>query len=86
MSKPTEAGKRAAGRAAEARRGELRMTQIEAAAKAGVDVKTLRSLEAGERWPIAKKLAAISAVLQFGPGYLRMIADAPPAEPERAAS
>ena len=76
MSKPTEAGRQAAGRAAEARRGELGMTQIEVAARASVDMKTLRSLETGERWPIAKNLVAISAVLGFAPGHLREIADA----------
>ena len=75
MSKPTEAGRRAAGRVAEARRGELGMTQIEVASRAGVDMKTLRSLETGERWPIAKNLGAISAVLGLGPGYLREVAD-----------
>jgi transcriptional regulator with XRE-family HTH domain len=75
MSRPTETGRRAAGRVVEARRGELGLTQIEVASKAGVDMKTLRSLETGERWPIAKNLWVISAVLGLDPLYLREVAD-----------
>ena len=75
MTKPTDAGRRAAGRVALARRGELGLTQAEVAERAGVDVQTYRTLETGERWPIAKSLAAISAVLGFSSGYLRDVAD-----------
>lgn len=73
----------AAGRVALIRRGVLGLTQLEVAERAGVDVQTLRTLETGERWPIAKSLEAISAVLGFGPGYLRAVADS---EPAKAAS
>jgi transcriptional regulator with XRE-family HTH domain len=82
MTKPTEAGRRAAGRAALARRGELGLTQAEVAERAGVDVQTYRTLETGERWPIAKNLAPIGMALGFRPGELTAIADG---ETERVA-
>lgn len=84
MTEATRAGRRAAGRAALARRGTLGLTQLKAAQLAGVDVKTLRTLETGERWPIASNLAAIGAALGFDPGELQAIADSEQAA--RAAS
>lgn len=51
------------GRAVEARRGELGMTQQELADAAGVDLKTVYNLESGGRRPIARVRAAISRAL-----------------------
>jgi transcriptional regulator with XRE-family HTH domain len=75
MTEAIQAGRRAAGRAALARRGTLGLTQLKVAELAGVDVKTLRTLETGERWPIASNLAAIGAALGFQSGELQAIAD-----------
>lgn len=83
MTEATETGRRAAARAVRARRGTLGLSQLEVARRAGVDVKTIYNLETGERWPIARTLAAISAVLGLSLEHLLAIADG---EPEKAAS
>lgn len=75
MIKPSEEGRRAAGRAVLARRGELGLTQLDVAESAGVDVQTFRALESGESWPWAKNLVSISGVLGFDAGDLQGIAD-----------
>ena len=80
MTKPDEAGRQAAGRVVRARRGEMGLTQQELADKADLDVKTVYSLEAGQTWPIARSLGAVSRVLGFAPGYLRDLADGELAE------
>jgi len=59
------------------RRGELGLTQDALAAKAGVSVRTIRSLEAGRTWPQARSLAAIARVLGL---------DVSVSEPAKAAS
>ena len=84
MTEATQAGRRAAGRAVLARRGTLGLTQVEAAKLAGIDVQTLRTLEAGVRWPIARTIGAISTALGFAPGELQAIADG--CQPAQAAS
>jgi len=86
MTKPTETGKLAAGRAVLARRGELGLTRAEVAEKAGVDIKTVWGFESGDRWPIAKTLAAVAAVLGLDAAELMRIADGEPAQAARAAS
>lgn len=75
MTKPTETGKQAAGRAALARRGELGLTRADVAAKAGVDAKTVWGFESGDRWPNAKSLAAIAGTLGLDAADLMRIAD-----------
>jgi transcriptional regulator with XRE-family HTH domain len=67
--------------AVEARRGELRMTQRELADAAGVDIKTIGSLEKRGRWPIARTRAAIERALKWPPGEMKRIADQEPAPP-----
>ena len=64
-----------AARAVEARRGELRLTQQQLADAAGVDVKTIGSLESRGRWPIARTRAAIERALKWPPGEMARIAD-----------
>jgi transcriptional regulator with XRE-family HTH domain len=69
------------GRAVEARRGELGMTQQELADAAGVDLKTVYNLESGGRRPIARVRAAISGVLGWSDGALAAVPardDGPP--------
>ena len=66
----TEEQQRAAGKAVAARRVELGMSAAELARDAGIDPKTIRSLERGERWPWDKKRAAIEKALQWRFGAL----------------
>lgn len=67
-------GRHRAARAAAARRGELGMTQQELAGAAGVDTKTIWSLETGGRWPIARTRARIEKALSWPQGELDRIA------------
>jgi transcriptional regulator with XRE-family HTH domain len=85
MTKPTDEGRRAAGRAVLARRGELGLTQAQLAGMADVDIKTVYALEAGGRWPIARNLAAIARALGISADDLRDLAEEG-SEPAQAAS
>lgn len=77
-------GRRAVGRAVFVRRGQLGLTQAQAAELAGVDAKTIHHVETGKRPPQAKTLAAIAQALGLdAEELLQRIADS---EPERAAS
>lgn len=73
-----------AARAVAARRGELRMTQQELAAAAGVDSKTIGNLERRGRWPIARSRALIEKALHWPLGEMERIAseEEPPEVPE----
>ncbi len=62
-------------RRVKARRGELRYSQRELAERAGVDVKTINSLEAASRWPQVTKRAAIEDALHWRSGSLLRIAE-----------
>lgn len=62
-------------RCVKARRGELRYSQRELAERAGVDIKTINSLEAASRWPQATKRAAIEDALHWRSGSLLRIAE-----------
>lgn len=53
------------------------MTQTEFARRAGVDPKTLRALESGERWPHAKTRLAIEQALEWPAGTIADLADRP---------
>lgn len=57
-----------------ARRGALGLTQERLAERAGVTVKTVYNLEAGERWPQARTRAAVEAALRWRAGDLVRIA------------
>ena len=70
-----------AARALETRRGELRLTQQQLADAAGVDVKTVGSLEKRGRWPIARTRAALERAVGWPPGELKRIADEEPTPP-----
>ncbi|MFD0688920.1 helix-turn-helix domain-containing protein [Actinomadura fibrosa] len=74
-----------------ARRGSLGLTQEQLSERAGVTVKTIYNLEAGERWPQARTRSAIESALQWRPGDLRRIGEGleplgmpAPAGPEEA--
>lgn len=69
-------GRQRAARAVAARRGELRMTQRELGAAAGVDTKTIGNLESRGRWPIARSRALIEKALGWPSGELERIAAA----------
>ncbi|MDL4774951.1 MULTISPECIES: helix-turn-helix domain-containing protein [Thermomonosporaceae] len=58
-----------------ARRGSLGLTQEQLAERAGVTVKTIYNLEAGERWPQARTRSAIEDALQWRPGDLVRIGE-----------
>lgn len=76
-------GRRRAARAVTARRGELGMTQGELAAAAGVDIKTIGSLERRGRWPIARTRALIEKGLGWPVGELeRIAAEEEPEQPD----
>ena len=51
------------------------MTQQELADRAGVDVKTVGSLEARGRWPIARTRAVIERALHWPSGEMERIAE-----------
>ncbi|GAA2586149.1 helix-turn-helix transcriptional regulator [Actinomadura fulvescens] len=53
-----------------ARRGSLGLTQEQLAERAGVTVKTIYNLEAGERWPQARTRSAIETALEWRSGDL----------------
>ncbi|GEE00233.1 hypothetical protein nbrc107696_46080 [Gordonia spumicola] len=55
------------------RRARLQMDAAGLASAAGVDPKTLRSLERGERWPRDRTLRKIEVALQWQPGSLDSI-------------
>jgi transcriptional regulator with XRE-family HTH domain len=74
-------GRQRAARAVAARRGELRMTQLELGAAAGVDVKTIGNLESRGVWPIARTRAQIEEALGWPAGEMERIA-ARDGEPE----
>lgn len=59
-----------------ARRGELSLTQAALATSAGVDIKTIYSLESAKRWPQAGNRSAIEAALGWQQGDLAKIAEA----------
>lgn len=63
-----------AARAVEARLGELGMTQLELAAAAKVDVKTVNGMIRRGVWPIARTRARIEAALGWPPGETARIA------------
>lgn len=69
------ADRKRAARLTAARRGELGMTQQQLADTAGVDVKTIGSLERRGRWPIARSRARIEAALRWPPGELERLAE-----------
>lgn len=69
-----ESGRRDVGDAVVARRKELHISQAALARKAGVDPKTLQSVEHGRRWPYGVTRAAIEAALGWGPGTIDRIA------------
>jgi transcriptional regulator with XRE-family HTH domain len=58
-----------------ARRGSMGLTQEQLAERAGVTVKTIYNLEAGERWPQARTRSAIEAALDWRPGDLVRIGE-----------
>lgn len=58
-----------------ARRGSLGLTQEQLAESAGVTVKTIYNLEAGERWPQARTRSAIEMALEWQSGDLVRIAE-----------
>jgi transcriptional regulator with XRE-family HTH domain len=81
-------GRQRAARAVAARRGELRMTQRELGAAAGVDTKTIGNLESQGRWPIARTRAQIEEALGWPVGELERIvqeAERPPVPPDLVA-
>lgn len=65
-----------------ARRGSLGLTQEQLAERAGVTVKTIYNIEAGERWPQARTRSVIEHALEWGSGDLVRIAEG--AEPTAA--
>ena len=69
-------GRQRAARAVAARRGELRMTQSELGAAAGVTTKTIGNLESRGRWPIARTRAQIEEALGWPVGEMERIAAA----------
>jgi len=69
-------GRQRAARAVAARRGELRMTQSELGAAAGVTTKTIGNLESRGRWPIARTRAQIEEALGWPSGEMARIAAA----------
>ena len=58
-----------------ARRGSMGLTQEQLAERAGVTVKTIYNLEAGERWPQARTRSAIEVALDWRPGDLVRIGE-----------
>jgi DNA-binding XRE family transcriptional regulator len=78
---PRNDGRQRAARAVAVRRGELGMTQQELADKAGVDVKTVGSLETRGRWPIARSRVSIERALRWPSGEMDRIATAPDPAP-----
>ncbi len=58
-----------------ARRGSLGLTQEQLAERAGVTVKTIYNLEAGDRWPQARTRSAIEDTLQWRGGDLVRIGE-----------
>ena len=73
-----------AGIFVQARRGELNMTQEQLAAAAGVDEKTIRTLEAGMRWPWTRNRVAIEKALGWEPLTLERVAAGEGASPSAA--
>lgn len=63
----------AAGLAVRHRRRALGYTRQSLSKLAGVDPKTLRSLERGERWPWDESRKKIEAALQWEPGFLDVL-------------
>lgn len=70
LNDPDDRALKRAGRAVAARRMELGASQASLAKAAGVDAKTLRSLERGERWPQDANRAKIATALQWRHGAL----------------
>lgn len=85
MTEPSNAadsGLRAVGREVFVRRGQLGLTQVQVAGRAGVDMKTYRRMESGT--PVnAKTFVSIALALGLDAAELQRIADG---EPVRAAS
>jgi transcriptional regulator with XRE-family HTH domain len=65
--------RRRAARYVRTQRGELGLSQESLAEQAGVNVKTVRSLERGERWPNAASRAKIERSLQWADGDLTRV-------------
>jgi transcriptional regulator with XRE-family HTH domain len=63
-----------AGIFVQARRGEMGLTQEQLARAAGVDEKTVRTLEAGTTWPWPKNRTRIEQALGWTPLALERIA------------
>ena len=74
-------GRQRAASAVAARRGELRMTQGELGAAAGVDVKTIGNLESRGVWPIARTRAKLEEALGWPSGEMARIAAAEEKQP-----
>ncbi|WP_087485517.1 helix-turn-helix domain-containing protein [Brachybacterium massiliense] len=62
-----------AGRAVVEQRVQLGLSQASLATEAGVDAKTLRSLERGERWPHDTSRAKIERALGWAEGTLHAL-------------
>lgn len=72
-----EDGRKAAGRAVRARRGELGLTLAQTAEQAGVNIDTVCDMENGKTWPWPRNVAAIAGALGLDAAELQRIADAP---------
>jgi transcriptional regulator with XRE-family HTH domain len=77
-----EGGRREAARMILVRRGELGLTQQQAADLAGIHVDTLSDVETGKTWFRSRNLAAVARALGLDAAELQRLAD----EPARAAS
>lgn len=66
-----------------ARRGVLDLAQRDLAELAGVDVKTINTLESGERWPQATTRSKVELALQWISGDLQRIAEGGEPTPTR---
>lgn len=74
--RPEEAGhKMAAGAVRRGLRDLGARRQADMAAKAGIDVQTLRDFLSGRRWPQYRTLEKLENALGWEPGAIRRIAD-----------
>lgn len=74
--RPGEAGHKIAANAVRQGLRDLgARTQIEMAAKAGIDVQTLRDFLSGSRWPQYRTLEKLEDALGWEPGHIRRTAD-----------
>lgn len=79
-STPGRPGLRDVALAVAAKRGELGMTQVELAVKAGVGYRTVQGIESGRTKPHARTLAAIARVLDLNAAELWCALDGQPAK------